>query len=131
MGTSGLSTGPVPGAQLDEKFTTYPVINRTVFRSNFCAVPVTLNKCTQIFNNLNFNVCTNSGTNQEPVSGGLRGLHIKAIHTSKDVLAFGEKYTEMLWNTGSQDSQSSLLWYDRNKIPWQFNQAYRWYLKHR
>ena len=68
MGTSGLSTGPVPGAQLDEKFTTYPVINRTVFRSNFCAVPVTLNKCTQIFNNLNFNVCTKSGTNQKLTS---------------------------------------------------------------
>ena len=58
-------------------------------------------------------------------------MHIKAIHTSKDVLTFGDKYSEMLWHTGSQSTQSSLLWYDRNKIPWEFNQAYRWSLKHR
>ncbi|KAL5269084.1 hypothetical protein ACHWQZ_G002798 [Mnemiopsis leidyi] len=64
-------------------------------------------------------------------AGGLRGLHIKAVHTTKGELIFGEAYSEMLWHTGSQGSQSTLLWYDRNKVPWRFNQAYRWFLKHR
>ncbi len=62
-------------------------------------------------------------------TGGLRGLHIKAVHSK--TIAYGEPYMEMLWHTGSYLDSTTLLWYDRNKVPYEFNTAYRWVLKYR